>query len=280
MSELVLRLLQSSVCFGTVIMYGAIGEILTEKSGNLNLGVPGIMYLGGISGLAAAFFYEFNNPDPNAAVCLILSFLAAFLASALGGLLYSFLTISLRANQNVTGRPSPSSAEAWPTSSAAPSTPWPAAWARSRWPPPPPPTGPTSPPWPTWARPAAAVQLRLYGLSGHPACRAAALVPQPHPHGPQPPLGGRKTPLPPTPPASTSSRYKYWPPARRGISGLGGLYYTMDYIKGTWASEGTIEAWAGWPWPGSSLPCGGPSTPSGAPTCSASSPGCTCISRA
>ena len=30
-----------------------------------------------------------------------------------------------------------------------------------------------------------------------------------------------------------------------GISGLGGLYYTMDYIKGTWASEGTIEA-LGW----------------------------------
>ena len=61
MSDLVIRLLQSSICFGTVIMYGAIGEILTEKSGNLNLGVPGIMYLGGIAGLAASFFYEFNN---------------------------------------------------------------------------------------------------------------------------------------------------------------------------------------------------------------------------
>ena len=31
-----IRLLQSSVCFGTVIMYGSIGEILTDKSGNLN----------------------------------------------------------------------------------------------------------------------------------------------------------------------------------------------------------------------------------------------------
>ena len=103
MSDLVIRLLQSSICFGTVIMYGAIGEILTEKSGNLNLGVPGIMYLGGISGLAASFFYEFNNPDPNGLVCLLISFLAAFLVSALGGLLYSFLTITLRANQNVTG---------------------------------------------------------------------------------------------------------------------------------------------------------------------------------
>ena len=103
MMDQLIRLLQSSICFGTVIMYGAIGEILTEKSGNLNLGVPGIMYLGGISGLAASFFYEFNNPDPSAIVCLLVSFLAAFAASALGGLLYSFLTITLRANQNVTG---------------------------------------------------------------------------------------------------------------------------------------------------------------------------------
>ncbi|MEI3305461.1 MAG: hypothetical protein V8R40_05175 [Dysosmobacter sp.] len=94
---------KSAIQFGTVIMFGAIGEILTEKSGNLNLGVPGIMYLGGIAGLAASFFYEFNNPDPSELVCLLLSFLAAFLASALGGLLYSFLTITLRANQNVTG---------------------------------------------------------------------------------------------------------------------------------------------------------------------------------
>ncbi len=62
--DLLIRLLQSAVCFGTVIMYGALGEILTEKSGNLNLGTPGIMYLGGIAGLAASFFYEFNNPPP------------------------------------------------------------------------------------------------------------------------------------------------------------------------------------------------------------------------
>ena len=101
--DIIVQLLQSAVCFGTVIMYGAIGEILTEKTGNLNLGVPGIMYLGGIAGLAASFFYEFNNPNPNALVSTLLSFVAAFLAAALGGLIYSFLTITLRANQNVTG---------------------------------------------------------------------------------------------------------------------------------------------------------------------------------
>ena len=47
-----ISLFQAAIVFGTVILYGAIGEILTEKSGNLNLGVPGIMYLGGIAGLA------------------------------------------------------------------------------------------------------------------------------------------------------------------------------------------------------------------------------------
>ena len=56
MTEL-LSLLQAAMVFGTVILFGAIGEIITEKSGNLNLGVPGIMYLGGIGGLAGAFWY-------------------------------------------------------------------------------------------------------------------------------------------------------------------------------------------------------------------------------
>ena len=51
-------LIQAAVSFGTVIMFGSAGEILTEKSGNLNLGIPGIMYVGGISGVIGAFFYE------------------------------------------------------------------------------------------------------------------------------------------------------------------------------------------------------------------------------
>lgn len=97
------QLLQSAVVFGTVILYGALGEILTEKSGNLNLGVPGVMYLGAIAGLAASFFYENGVAEPSGAVSLVLSFLAAFVAAALGGLIYCFLTTTLRANQNVTG---------------------------------------------------------------------------------------------------------------------------------------------------------------------------------
>ena len=88
---------------GICILYGALGEIMTEKSGNLNLGIPGIMYMGGISGLMGAFLYEKDNPDPNALVGVLISFLCAFACAAIGGLIYSILTITLRVNQNVTG---------------------------------------------------------------------------------------------------------------------------------------------------------------------------------
>ena len=92
-----------AIPFGTIIMYGAMGEIVTEKSGNLNLGVPGIMYLGGFAGFASAYLYENTAANPNMVFCVLLALVCAFVASMLGGLIYSFLTITLRANQNVTG---------------------------------------------------------------------------------------------------------------------------------------------------------------------------------
>lgn len=99
----IISLFNAAVVFGTVIMFGALGEIVAEKGGSLNLGVPGIMYLGGISGLVGAFFYESSTDDPSKIVCAIIALLCCFAASFLGGLLFSFLTITLRANQNVTG---------------------------------------------------------------------------------------------------------------------------------------------------------------------------------
>lgn len=99
----IFSLLQAAIVFGTVILFGAMGEILTEKSGNLNLGLPGIMYLGGIAGLAGSFLYESSVTEPVPVIGLIIAFLCACVASVIGGLIYSFLTITLRANQNVTG---------------------------------------------------------------------------------------------------------------------------------------------------------------------------------
>ena len=95
--------LQNAIRQGICILFGANGEILTEKSGNLNLGVPGMMYMGGIAGLAASFMYERAVENPNPAVGLLLALASALVAGGLGGLIYSVLTISLRANQNVSG---------------------------------------------------------------------------------------------------------------------------------------------------------------------------------
>ena len=98
-----ISLWQAAITFGTVILFGALGELITEKSGNLNLGTPGVMYLGGIASLIGAFFYESHAASPNAVAGVLVSLLCAIVASGLGGLLFSFLTITLRANQNVTG---------------------------------------------------------------------------------------------------------------------------------------------------------------------------------
>jgi simple sugar transport system permease protein len=100
-----LALIIAAVTFGTVLMFGTLGEILTEKSGNLNLGVEGIMYMGGAFGLAGAFNYEkiVGTGASNGVVAIIIAVLAAFLAGAVASLIYGFITITLRANQNVTG---------------------------------------------------------------------------------------------------------------------------------------------------------------------------------
>ena len=95
--------LNCAVMFGTIIMFGSMGEILSQKSGNMNLGVPGIMYLGGFAGFASCYYYENSVANPSAAVIVILGVGCAFLAAALGGLIYCFLTTTLRTNQNVTG---------------------------------------------------------------------------------------------------------------------------------------------------------------------------------
>ena len=102
MSNLIAWIIRA-IPFGTIIMFGSMGEITTEKSGNLNLGVPGIMYLGGFAGFASSYFYEKNAADPKGWICVLLALTAAIAASMFGGLIFSFLTITLRANQNVTG---------------------------------------------------------------------------------------------------------------------------------------------------------------------------------
>lgn len=93
----------SAIIFGSVVMYGAIGELITEKSGHLNLGTPGIMCIGGAFGFAGAYTYENAVSNPNAAICILIAIACGFVSAMIAGLIYCFLTVTLRANQNVTG---------------------------------------------------------------------------------------------------------------------------------------------------------------------------------
>ena len=90
-----------SLAFGATFIYGSTGEILTEKAGHLNLGIPGIMCMGGAGGcLMLNLIGKSGMPG---FLIVILGIFGSFAAAMLMGLIYSFLTVTLRANQNVTG---------------------------------------------------------------------------------------------------------------------------------------------------------------------------------
>lgn len=89
----IISFIYAAVLAGVPLMFGTLGEVITQKAGNLNLGVEGMMYLGAIFGFWAG--YVTGNP--------ILALLLAFVAGMVGALLYALLTVTLKANQNVTG---------------------------------------------------------------------------------------------------------------------------------------------------------------------------------
>jgi simple sugar transport system permease protein len=100
----IVQFIQRAIMQGTPLLFGSTGEILTGKSGNLNLGIPGIMYIGGISGVIGGFLYQSNaGPRLNPFLAIFIPLIACLVGSLLASLIYCFLTVTLRANQNVTG---------------------------------------------------------------------------------------------------------------------------------------------------------------------------------
>jgi simple sugar transport system permease protein len=91
--EVITSFLHNIVVYNIPLLYGTVGEIMVEKSGSLNLGVEGIMAVGAIFGYIVGCY----------ANSLGIGILTAFLAGALCGLLFAALTVSLQANQNITG---------------------------------------------------------------------------------------------------------------------------------------------------------------------------------
>lgn len=85
--------LAAVIVAATPLLFATLGEILTEKAGNLNLGVEGMMLMGAIISFRVALATE--NP--------VLVLIGAFAAGAAGAAIYAFLTVSLRTNQVVTG---------------------------------------------------------------------------------------------------------------------------------------------------------------------------------
>ena len=92
-----------AVSQGMPLLLGATGEIITEKAGHLNLGIPGIMYMGGIGGITGAFLYENAVENPIGWIGVLIAVISSLVFAVIGGLIYSVLTVTLYANQNVTG---------------------------------------------------------------------------------------------------------------------------------------------------------------------------------
>lgn len=99
--------IRNAIRFSTIFLFGSTGEIITEKSGHLNMGTPGIMCLGGIGAVLGERLYLLtigNDVDLiNPFLCVFIPVIMTLLFGALGGLFFSFLTVTLRCNQNVVG---------------------------------------------------------------------------------------------------------------------------------------------------------------------------------
>ena len=101
--EMLIAFIQQSLRLSSTLLLGSTGEIITEKSGNLNLGTPGIMAGGAISGIVGAYFYTGAVEMVNPLLGVLITLLCGLIGSLVVTLIYCFLTITLKTNQNVTG---------------------------------------------------------------------------------------------------------------------------------------------------------------------------------
>ncbi len=95
---IVVVVLAAAVAYGTPLLFAALGELLAERSGVLNLGVEGMMLIGAVTG-----FLCVQHVGGSAGVALPIAVAAAALGGAAASLVLAFLVVSLRANQIVSG---------------------------------------------------------------------------------------------------------------------------------------------------------------------------------
>ena len=100
---MLIRFLSSAIRLSATFLYGSTGEILIEKGGHLNLGIPGVMSVGAAAGCLTEYLLVMSMGTSVPILLVIIPLLVTIIAGALMGLLYSVLTVTLRANQNVVG---------------------------------------------------------------------------------------------------------------------------------------------------------------------------------
>ena len=99
-----INLFVAAISLSAVFLFGCVGEIITEKSGNLNLGIPGIMCMGAAGGCwCVSLYMGAFNAQPVGILLILFGIIGAMAFAMLTGLIYSFLTTSLKCNQNITG---------------------------------------------------------------------------------------------------------------------------------------------------------------------------------
>ncbi len=97
-NSILVVVLTSAVVYGTPLLYAALGELIAERSGVLNLGVEGMMLMGAVLG-----FWAVQRVPGGSTVALAAGIAVAAAAGAAMALIHAFLVISLRANQIVSG---------------------------------------------------------------------------------------------------------------------------------------------------------------------------------
>ncbi|MCQ2428369.1 MAG: ABC transporter permease [Clostridia bacterium] len=101
-----ISILTDAIAMGTVYLFGSVGETIQEKAGNLNLGTPGIMCCGALGGGFGVWLCSAHATDAAASpgwLFVVVSILFSMIFASAAGLIYAFLTVTLKANQNVVG---------------------------------------------------------------------------------------------------------------------------------------------------------------------------------
>ena len=90
-TTLLISIISTAVVYAATVLYAAVGEIFSQRAGIMNLGLEGIMLMGAVSGYMVAVYRQ----------NLLLAMLVVILVGAVLGLIFSFLTVTMQADQTV-----------------------------------------------------------------------------------------------------------------------------------------------------------------------------------